>query len=134
MWVYMFSGRRVRYMYDPTTVCEHITVLRTGQATGPIFAACLRVLVGLVGTPLFPDLKGHILALEDIDERPYRIDRDLNQLFLSGALIGIVGIVFGSFSTCTDPDGRDAAEVFATWADKLRVRRLRFDQTSYSPL
>ena len=43
------------------------TSLRRGTASGPIFAACLRVLASLVGGPLMPELRGRILAIEDID-------------------------------------------------------------------
>ena len=52
----------------------------------------------LVGTPYFPDLRGAILFLEDVDEPFYRIDRMLTQLWLAGALAGIAGVAFGKFT------------------------------------
>ena len=74
-----------------------VRAVRGGRAAGRIFPACLRVLCSLVGTPAMPNLAGTILALEDIDERTYRLERDLEQLWHSGALAGVQGLVFGCF-------------------------------------
>lgn len=97
--------------------------LRPGTADGPLFAGCLRVLAGLAGTPWMPNLRGHILALEDIDERPYRIDRDLHQLHACGALTGVIGLVFGAFPVAVDPRyaGPSAIDICRTWAERLNV-------------
>jgi len=103
---------------DPT-----VAALVPGAARGWCFAACLRVLAGLVGTPALPDLGGALLALEDIDERPYQVDRDLNQLHRSGALAGIVGLVFGRFPASLPPDygGPSMPDLCAGWAKRLGV-------------
>lgn len=104
-----------------------VAVLRPGRADGWLFPACLRVLAGLVGTAAMPDLTGSILAVEDIDERPYRVDRDLRQLHLAGCLRGINGLVFGRFPCADQPAGyagpavRDIAQ---RWADTLAVPTL----------
>ncbi len=97
--------------------------LRAGDSSGIAFAACLRVLAGLAGTPAMPDLAGCILALEDVDERPYQIDRDLTQLHLAGALSGVAGLVFGRFPSTAGPGyaGPDASTVCARWAERLAV-------------
>ncbi len=98
-------------------------VVATGAADGVVFAACLRVLAGLIGTPAMPDLAGTLLALEDIDERPYRIDRDLMQLWLAGALTGVRGLVFNPFP-CALPDdynGPSVREIAGAWARRLGV-------------
>jgi len=100
-----------------------VTVLRDGSASGTCFAACVRVLTGLVGTPAMPALSGTILALEDIDERPYRLDRDLSQLWLAGALRGVRGLVFGTMPA-TVPNGYQGPSAIAVatrWADRLQV-------------
>lgn len=101
-----------------------VVVLRQGQAAGRIFPACLRVLTGLVGTPAMPDLSQSILALEDIDERPYRLDRDLQQLHLAGCLAGIRGLVFGRFPCADLPKdyaGPSAQDIANRWAQLLEV-------------
>lgn len=98
-------------------------VVACGEAEGEVFAACLRVLAGLTGTPAMPDLAGTLLALEDIDERPYRVDRDLMQLHLAGAFRGVRGLVFGRFP-CDLPDdyaGPSLRDVASSWARRLGV-------------
>jgi muramoyltetrapeptide carboxypeptidase len=44
-----------------------------------------------------------VLLLEDTDEAPYRVDRMLTQLRLTGALDGVRGIVFGDSPACEAP-------------------------------
>ncbi len=58
----------------------------------------LAVLSGLVCTPFFPSVKGGILFLEDVAEHPYRIERMLTQLLLSGVLAEQKAIVLGQFT------------------------------------
>jgi muramoyltetrapeptide carboxypeptidase len=53
-----------------------------------------------MGTPYEIDAKGKILFLEDVGEEPYRIDRMLTQLRLSGKLNEASGIVIGECSGC----------------------------------
>lgn len=105
---------------------DEATAVRPGEAEGVLFAGCLRVLAGLTGTPAMPDLRGTILALEDIDERPYQVDRDLRQLHLAGALAGVRGLVFGRFPCERRPDDRGPtmAELMADWARRLAVPTL----------
>lgn len=57
----------------------------------------LSVLASLAGTPYMPDIDGGILFLEDVGEQPYRIERMLNTLYLSGILGKQRAIVFGDF-------------------------------------
>ena len=45
-----------------------------------------------------------MLFLEDVGERPYRIDRMLTQLRLSGAMDRVAGIAIGQFTQCDDPE------------------------------
>lgn len=99
------------------------TAIRPGRALGTCFAACVRVLSGLCGTGLQPDLGGCILALEDVDERVYRLDRDLEQLHRSGTLAGIRGLVLGTLSA-TEPAGYagpDRLALARTWSERLDV-------------
>lgn len=107
--------------------------LRAGDALGPALAphplhrgrapvrgvlsgGNLAVLVALLGTPFMPDLSGAILFLEDVGEDPYKIDRLLCQLRLSGALDGLAGALLGSF---TDGDAPDA--VLADYFGELGI-------------
>lgn len=76
------------------------TTVHPGRAAGPLFGGCLSVLVPLLGTPYFPSLAGKILLLEDVGEVPYRIDRMLTHLRLSGALSQVAGIAVGEWVKC----------------------------------
>lgn len=113
-------------------VLDHSTdpsvgIVKPGRAEGPIFPACLRVLAGLIGTPAMPDLTGHILALEDVDERPYQLDRDLNQLYLANGLQGITGLILGKFPCVQLPSdyaGPSAADIAHRWAERLNIPTL----------
>lgn len=99
------------------------TVVRAGHAEGPLFAGCLRVLAGLVGTPWMPALAGNILGIEDIDERPYRIERDLRQLELAGCLVGVRALVTNAFPAESPAGyaGPSVAEVVCSIADRLDI-------------
>lgn len=89
---------------DPgALVAEAGAVLRGGCVEGPLIAGNLEVLRSLVGTRFMPDLAGCILALEEVGERPYRIDRMLTQLLTSGALRGVRGIAVGQLHACEEP-------------------------------
>src|SRR6266542_1263830 len=76
--------------------------IRPGRATGPLLGGTLTILAHLAGTPFAPRLDGAILLLEDVGEKPYRIDRCLTQLRLSGALDSVAGIAVGQLTACDD--------------------------------
>lgn len=82
---------------DPKSAIE---TLRRGRATGPIFATNLAMLLALIGTPWFPNLKGSILCLEEIGSTPFRLDRALTQLLSIGALDGVRGFAIGQLMHC----------------------------------
>jgi len=84
------------------------------SAEGIFFGGNLAVLGALNGTPNAPDLEGKILFIEDVGERPYRVDRMLTTLSQSGWFDRIAGLAVGAF-TEGDPgdDGVSIDDVFA---------------------
>jgi len=76
-----------------------------GKATGQLLPANLTVATHLLGTPHEPLLEGAILALEDVTEAPYRIDRMLTHWRMTGRLQRLGGIALGRFSRCEPPEG-----------------------------
>ena len=85
---------------------------RRGPVRGPLAGGNLALLVAMAsaGRTIVPE--GAILAIEDVTERPYRIDRMLTSLRLGGHLARASAIVFGGFTQCdTGPDGVTASEV-----------------------
>lgn len=84
---------------------------RPGEAAaGPLAGGCLSMLTAVLGTPFAPDLAGSLLFLEDISEPPYRVDRMLTHLGLSGTLTGIQGMIVGHLDS-----GSGAADRPADW-------------------
>ena len=71
-----------------------------GAAEGILYGGCLSILVASLGTPYEVRTEGTILFLEDLAEKPYRIDRMLMQLKLAGKFEGVRGIVFGEMRDC----------------------------------
>lgn len=86
--------------------------IREGRAEGPLWGGNLAVISALVGTEHLPSPEGIILFLEDVGERPYRVDRMLTSLIQSGFFAGVAGVVLGQFTHCqTGPDGRSVESV-----------------------
>jgi muramoyltetrapeptide carboxypeptidase len=95
------------------------------RVTAPLAGGNLAVLAALVGTPYHADLAGSVLFVEDVGERPYRLDRMLVQLRDAGALAGVRGVVLGTFTDCAPgPDGRTAEEVLDEHLGALGVPML----------
>jgi len=92
------TGEGGPYVSDP----DDLVALRPGTAEGVLRGGCLSLLAVAAGTPWALEAGGEpvLLFLEDVDEKPYRIDRLLMQLRLSGALEGVAGIVFGDMKGC----------------------------------
>jgi muramoyltetrapeptide carboxypeptidase len=92
-------------------------------ATGPLLGGNLTVLASLAGTPWALRARDAIVALEDVGEPPYRLDRALGQLVASGALDGVAGVALGRFVRCPVPDDANwtVRDVLADRLDKLGV-------------
>jgi len=82
-----------------------IKVLRPGRATGELVGGNLTLVSSLVGTPYQPNFKEKIVFLEDIGEKPYRIDRMLVQLLQGTNLAEAAAIVLGIFDDCRPSEG-----------------------------
>jgi muramoyltetrapeptide carboxypeptidase len=90
-----------------------------GIAEGILLPGNLTVATHLLGTSLQPNLDGVILAIEDVTEAPYRIDRLLTQWRLSGVLNKVQGIAIGRFSQCDAPVGIPSFSVEEVLRDRL---------------
>ena len=87
-------GRTARFPMEGTTV------LRPGSAEGRLNGGCLSLVVAGIGTPAEIDTDDSILVLEDIDAKPYQIDRMITQLRQAGKLENVQGVVFGEMLNC----------------------------------
>ena len=93
---------------------------RSGIASGILLPANLTVATHLLKTPLQPALKGVILALEDVTEYPYRIDRLLTQWRLLGLLKQVKGIALGRFSRCEPYPGTHSWTIEEVLRDRFK--------------
>jgi muramoyltetrapeptide carboxypeptidase len=83
-----------------------LVVLATGEAEGELVGGTLTQLVASLGTPYaFDPPAGCVLFLDEIAERPYRLDRMLTQLRLGGLLARAAAIVFNELPRCDEPGG-----------------------------
>jgi muramoyltetrapeptide carboxypeptidase len=86
---------------------ESLTIVQPGEVEGPLYGGTLTQLLASLSTPYaFDPPNGSILFVEDVNERPYKLDRMLTQLRLSGVLGRVRGIVFGEMRGCDEPAGQ----------------------------
>ncbi len=97
---------------------NRLHALRGGFARGPLVPMNLTMLCNLIGTAYMPSLSGCILALEDVGEAAYAIDRMLRHLAASGILGILGGLVFGSFTDCEH--GEFLPEIFEEYASCVK--------------
>ncbi|HEY0714719.1 MAG TPA: LD-carboxypeptidase [Polyangia bacterium] len=74
-----------------------------GRVQGRLIGGNLEVFSRLIGTPFLPDPTGAILFIEDVGERPYRVDRLITHLDLAGIFDAVSGVVVGDFKDCREP-------------------------------
>ncbi|MCH2172144.1 LD-carboxypeptidase [Myxococcota bacterium] len=73
-----------------------------GEAKGRLTGGSLSLLSSSLGSIWEPDTRGALLMIEDVGERPYRVERMLRQLVAAGKLSSVAGIGVGAFTSCRD--------------------------------
>ena len=81
---------------------------------GTLWGGNLSVLAAMVGTPYMPTIDNGILFLEDTGEQPYRIERMLQTLVLSGIVAKQQAIVLGKFNFSGISDAYNGDYTFDT--------------------
>ncbi len=79
---------------------DALEVLHDGEAEAELVGGNLSTICSTLGTPYEIDTRNKILFLEEVAEEPYKIDRMITQLWLSGKLDVVKGIVLGIFKNC----------------------------------
>jgi muramoyltetrapeptide carboxypeptidase len=99
--------------------------LEPGLVSGARHAAFNITVFGLLlGTPLEPDLDGHILILEDLCEPTYATDRAMFHIVSSPSVRRVAGVRLGRVSDVTpnEPDfGEDADAVVRRWCARAGI-------------
>lgn len=89
-----------------------LRVIRSGTATGTIVGGNLTLLHAMAAAGHLVVPQGAVVALEDVGEAPYRVDRMLTSLVLGNHLARAAAIVIGGFDRCSPgPEGRTVDEV-----------------------
>ncbi len=104
-------ARALAYLIDGAASSLEPTVTSTTKTA----AYNMTVLSHVLGTPLEPDLTGHILMLEDVSEHMYRIDRTMFHITSTPTISNVAGIMLGRCSdiSSNEPDF-DQSEVELT--------------------
>lgn len=85
---------------------DGLSVIQHGEAAGPLYGGTLTQLAASLGTPYaFDPPPRSIFFIEEVGERPYRLDRMLTQLRLSGLLARASAVIFGEMRACEEPGG-----------------------------
>jgi muramoyltetrapeptide carboxypeptidase len=84
--------------------------IRDGEAAGILLGGTLTQLLASFGTPFaFTPPQGYVLFLDEVGERPYRLDRMVTQLRQSGLLARASAVVIGELPNCDEPGGTPTA-------------------------
>lgn len=102
--------KRILFNGEATTMQNPVNMgvqtIVPGKARGRLIGGNLSVLVATIGSAYLPAWENTILFIEEIGEEPYRLDRMLTHLKLSGILNKISGFIFGNCTNCR-PQGKD---------------------------
>src|ERR1700674_1416507 len=95
-----------------------LDTIRPGEAAGVLLGGTLTQLLASLATPFaFAPPPGYVLFLDEVGERPYRLDRMVTQLRQTGLLARAAAIVIGELPQCDEPTGDPTAR--AVMADLL---------------
>jgi muramoyltetrapeptide carboxypeptidase len=84
----------------------------------------MTVLSQIIGTPLQPDLDGHVLMLEEAGEALYRIDRLLFHITSNAEIRRVSGIMLGRCSAITPHErdfGMNEEEIARYWCQRSGI-------------
>lgn len=102
----------------------------------PAAAFNITVLSQLLGTPLQPDLAGHVLMLEDVSEHTYRTDRAMFHITSNPGIRRVSGIRLGRLSLVPDNDpdfGESAEQVVRHWCARSGIGFLGAADIGHDP-
>jgi muramoyltetrapeptide carboxypeptidase len=87
-----------------------LETIREGEAAGVLAGGTLTQLLASLGTPFaFAPPQGYILFVDEVAERPYRLDRMVTQLKQTGLLSRASAVVIGELPKCDEPSGEPTA-------------------------
>jgi muramoyltetrapeptide carboxypeptidase len=90
-----------------------------GHCRGRLVGGNLSLIAATMGTAWEIDTRDRILFIEDIGERPYRIDRMLTQLRLAGKLEAAAGFILGDWNDCGPEEGKKSLSLDEIFRDLI---------------
>ena len=101
--------------------------IRPGEAAGMLLGGTLTQLLASLGTPYaFDPPQGYVLFLDEVGERPYRLDRMFTQLTQGRLLARASAVVIDELPRCDEPSGDPAgravmADLFADFPGPVLI-------------
>lgn len=80
-------------------------IISKGYMKGTLVGGNLSLLASLAGTPFNINAEGKIVFIEDVGEKPYRVDRMLTQVIQTTGLRKANGVLLGVFNDCEAKEG-----------------------------
>ena len=105
---------------DSKDKAYHSKVIRIGKAKGELTGGNLTLLAAAVGTGFQPKFKNKLVFIEDIGEKPYRLDRMFTQLLQGSDLHKAAGIILGVFEDCEAKESDRSLSLLEMFNDRLR--------------
>jgi muramoyltetrapeptide carboxypeptidase len=105
-----------------------------GTAKGRLVGGNLTLICATLATPYALRPEGAILFIEDVNEAPYRVDRMLAQLRLTGVLDAVAGVVAGSFSGRDHADAPELDRVLNEYLGRMKVPVIMKFPVGHTPL
>jgi muramoyltetrapeptide carboxypeptidase len=118
-WMRALSSTGSLGRLEPPAGAPPPRVLVPGRARGELIGGNLSLVAALMGTPFELDARGKILFFEDIDERPYRVDRMLTQLRLAGKFDECAGVALGDWKSCDPEEGKPSLSLEEVFRDVI---------------
>lgn len=107
-WDLLTKDQKGRVLKNNDDKC---VTMHEGKCEGVLVGGNLTLICAMQGTPYEIDFTDKIVFIEDVDEKPFRIDRYLSTLKLSKSLEKAKGFVFGYFTDCVDNEGQTVDEI-----------------------
>ncbi|MES2388070.1 MAG: LD-carboxypeptidase [Bacteroidota bacterium] len=109
---------------------------RPGICSGKLMGGNLTMLCNTIGTKTEPDYAECILFIEDLEEEIYHADRMLMQLYRTGRLSAVKGIIAGDFYRMHNAGigfGKTMEEILKEYADLVKIPLLQHFPAGHAP-
>jgi muramoyltetrapeptide carboxypeptidase len=123
--VELVRGRRAAIPWQQTRL-QWLTPPPPEPINAKLIGGNLSLWCCLAGTDYQPKCRRKVVFLEDLGERPYRIDRMCTHLVQAGMMKDLAALVLGDFTDCADEN----ATVLEPPTDEASQARLRGDWTT----